>query len=119
MHFLWSPRDGLIIQAQQFECHFPSAACRRPVYSLRVNRLRVTMEELQQRLRDSDVECEPSPFLPNDFLRVLCAASLHPSLHMRPASYCDAQQRACGRGPSLLGCKACASDTVLRAADGS
>ena len=88
------------MQAQHLECHFSSAACRRPVYSLRVNRLRVTLEELQQRLRDSDVECEPSPFLPNDFLRVLCAASLHPGLQKRPASYCDAQQRTCGQSPS-------------------
>ncbi len=28
------------------------------------------MDELQQRLQDSEVECEPSPFLPDDFLRV-------------------------------------------------
>lgn len=37
---------------------------------MRVNKLRVSMGELQQRLQDSEVECEPSPFLPDDFLRV-------------------------------------------------
>ncbi len=40
------------------------------MYSVRVNRLRVSPAELQQRLEDNGVECEPSPFLPDDFLRV-------------------------------------------------
>ena len=53
--------------------------CRRPTYSLRVNRLRVSMEDLQQRLQDSEVECDPSPFLPDDFLRV--DPPQHPSCH--------------------------------------
>ena len=40
------------------------------MYSVRVNRLRVSLAELQQRLKHNGVECEPSPFLPDDFLRV-------------------------------------------------
>ena len=47
-----------------------SCVCRRPTYSLRVNRLRISTAELQQRLQESGVECEASPFLPDDFLRV-------------------------------------------------
>ena len=40
------------------------------MYSVRVNRLRVSLAELQQRLEHNGVECELSPFLPDDFLRV-------------------------------------------------
>jgi hypothetical protein len=58
------------------------------VYSLRVNRLRITLEELQQRLHDIDVECEPSLYLPDDFLRVWCAAVSQPGLQLGLASSC-------------------------------
>ncbi|CAL5218678.1 g386 [Coccomyxa viridis] len=75
---------------------------RRPTYSLRVNKLRVSMGELQQRLQDSEVECEPSPFLPDDFLRisknlreVLAQGSLSEGL-------CQVQDESAGMVVALL-----------------
>ena len=69
------------------------------MYSVRVNRLRVSPAELQQRLEDNGVECEPSPFLPDDFLRVdavLCHVLDLPVDCQMPVatSFCNHKQRS-------------------------
>ena len=69
------------------------------MYSVRVNRLRVSPAELQQRLEHNGVECEPSPFLPDDFLRVdavLCQVLDLPKDCPMPlaTSFCNRKQRS-------------------------
>ena len=45
-------------------------ACRQPSYSLRVNTMRISLQDLRSRLLAIAVETEASPYLPHDFLQV-------------------------------------------------
>lgn len=45
--------------------------CRPPVYTVRVNQLKgATASELLEQLSEAGVEAEPSPYLPEDFIRI-------------------------------------------------
>ena len=41
----------------------------RPAYSLRVNTMRISAQDLRERLLEMGVEAEPSSFLPTEFLQ--------------------------------------------------
>lgn len=48
----------------------PLPCDRRPLYSLRVNTMKVEIGTLEERLRKAGVDVERSPYLPNEYLRV-------------------------------------------------
>ncbi|BDA44184.1 Ribosomal RNA small subunit methyltransferase B [Coccomyxa sp. Obi] len=78
---------------------------RRPLYSLRVNTMKVDIGTLEEKLREAGVDVERSPYLPNEYLRVKSGLQEVLSQGLVSDGLCQVQDESAGLVVSLLDCQ--------------